>query len=92
MDHNSDGLQITDAELTALALAADASAPLGSDAVPMDLYLAQVPGLLSEWYMPLGVARATKGWKVPVVLIIVGTLIVLEALGLCSAYGHVIIG
>jgi hypothetical protein len=42
--------------------------------------------------MPLGVARPVTGWKVPVVLVIVATFVVLEALGLCGAYGHIVVG
>jgi hypothetical protein len=83
---------LSDAELTALALGADPEAALDPDAVPMDIYLAQAPGLLPEWYMPLGVARPVTGWKVPVVLVIVATFVVLEALGLCGAYGHIVVG
>lgn len=92
MDVDGDDRRLTDAELTELALGADPGAPLDADAMPMDMYLAQTPGLLPEWYMPLGLARPVRGWKVPVVVVLVATFVALEALGLCSTYGHVVIG
>lgn len=92
MDDDVDDRRLTDSELTELALGADPDAPLDADAMPMDVYLAQSPGLLPEWYMPLGLARPVSGWKVPVVAVLVATFLVLEGLGLCSAYGHVVIG
>ena len=92
MDHDAGDRGLADAELTQLALGADPGAPLDADAVPMGVYLAQSPGLLPEWYMPVGVARPVTGWKVPVVLAVVATFVVLEALGLCGAYGHIVIG
>ncbi|HWD52333.1 MAG TPA: hypothetical protein VG412_08030 [Acidimicrobiales bacterium] len=92
MDDDADGRRLTDSELTELALGADPNAPLDADAMPMDVYLAQSPGLLPEWYMPLGLARPVSGWKVPVVAVLVATFLVLEGLGLCTAYGHIVIG
>jgi len=92
VDHDAGDRGLTGAELTELALGADPEVPLDADAVPMGVYLAQSPGLLPEWYMPVGVARPVTGWKVPVVLAVVATFVVLEALGLCGAYGHIVIG
>ncbi len=85
------GGPLTEAELTALALSADPGAPLDDEAVPMAHYLAQTVGLLPEWYMPAPMLR-TRGWKVPVVLGIVVAFVVIEALGLCSAFGQVVPG
>jgi len=82
----------TDKELTALALAADLSAPLDLDAVPIDEYLGQLPSTLPSWYMPAAMARPGKAWRVPVVLTLVTAFVVLEALGLCSVFGHVVVG
>ena len=47
----------TDAELTALALAADPDQPLGPEAVPLNEYLSSSVALLPEWYMAPVVAR-----------------------------------
>ena len=62
---------ITEAELTELALAADPDAPMPDDAIPMADYLDESPGLLPSWYMPSPMIRRGKGWRVPVVLVIV---------------------
>ena len=42
----------TDAELTALALAADPDAPIAEGAVPIGIHLAQLGSALPLWYMP----------------------------------------
>ena len=47
---------LTDAELTALALAADPDRPLDPDAVPLALYPDQPSGGLPSWYMPPAMA------------------------------------
>ncbi len=87
-----DGGVLTDAELTALALAGDADAPLDRGAVPMTDYLDQPPGALPEWYMPPVRARSGKRWRSTVVLVIVAAFLVIEAVGLCSTYGQLVIG
>jgi hypothetical protein len=86
---------ISDEQLTALALAAPPAEPVDADAVPLSVYLgtlAQTGGLLPQWYMPTPMAPRARGWRVPVVLIIVGAFVVIEALGLCSVFGQVTIG
>ena len=89
--HPDDGF--TDAELTALALAADPDEPLDPEAIPLSEYLGQEPGLLPQWYMPMAMARCgANRWRAPVVLGIVLAFVVLEALGLCSAFGQVVVG
>jgi hypothetical protein len=85
-----DGL--TDAELTALALGADPDTPIDDDAVPLASYLAELPGLLPQWYMPPAMARPGRAWRVPVVTGLVSAFVLIEAFGLCSAYGHVVVG
>ena len=42
--------------------------------------------------MPAAMARPGKAWRVPVVLTLVTAFVVLEALGLCSVFGHVVVG
>jgi hypothetical protein len=79
----------TDAELTALALAADPDVPLDEDAIPLT---EQSGGALPEWYMPPVRARRGRRWRTAVVLAIVAAFLVIEAVGLCSTYGQLVIG
>jgi hypothetical protein len=83
---------LSDAELTALALAADPDAPLADDAVPLSVHLAQFAGALPEWYMPAAMARNGGRWRVPVVVAIVSAFLLIEALGLCNTFGNLVIG
>jgi hypothetical protein len=89
-DARAIGLGFTEAELTELAMAGDADAPLEDDAVPLSVYLGQDLGLLPQWYMPSPMAHSGKRWRTPVVLVIVAAFIVLEAFGLCSTFGQVV--
>ena len=82
---------ITDEELTALALAADPDAPLDPEAVPLSAYLAQIPGLLPGWYMPPAMASSGHRWRTAVILAIVVAFLMIEAWGLCSTYGQVVL-
>ena len=82
-------LDITEEELTELALAADPAAPLPSDAVPIGVHLSQFAAApLPLWYMP-AIARTSGGrrWKLPVVLAVVSAFFLIDALGLCNTYG-----
>lgn len=93
------GADVDDAELAALALAADPDAPLDPAAVPMDQYLAGLDpaddrvtgaftGDLPSWYMaPVAARRLGRGPRA-VILAFVGSLLVIEAFGLCSTYGQ----
>jgi hypothetical protein len=78
---------ISDDELTALALAADPQAPIDPDAIPMELFGVGTAALLPEWYMPATMARRGRRWRSWVVLGVIGALLIIEAFGLCSAYG-----
>ncbi len=82
---------ITDAELTALALAADPDRPLDPDAVPLSVYLAQVPGLLPQWYMAPAMASRGSRWRTGVILAVILAFVLIEAWGLCSTYGQVVL-
>ncbi len=82
--------ELTEAELTELALAADPDAPMSDDAVPLSVYLSQAPGLLPSWYMPSPMARPGKSWRIPVVLVIVAAFVIIEAFGLCSTFGQLV--
>ncbi len=81
----------TDEQLTELALAATAESPLPPDARPF-LPSGAASALLPSWYMPaVATRRATPAQRAVVVSIVVA-LLVLEALGLCSVFGQVVIG
>ena len=87
---------ISDEELTALALAADPDAPLADDAVPLSSYLAQIPGLLPPgllpgWYMAPATAGSGSRWRTPIIVAIVVAFVMIEAWGLCSTYGQVVL-
>jgi hypothetical protein len=79
--------EFSDEELTALALAADPEAPLGADAVPLSLHPELGGGLLPSWYMPPVMAGRARGWRVPVVALLVGSFLLIDAFGLCMTYG-----
>ena len=82
---------ISEAELTELALSADAGLPSAPDAVPLADYLGGgTPGLLPAWYMPTPMARVNPRWRTPVVLTVVAAFVLIEAAGLCSTFGQVI--
>jgi len=80
----------TDAELTALALAASPLDRPADDAVPLATYLGLEPGLLPAWYMPTPTARIRTRWRLPVVVALIAVFVVIEAFGLCSTFGQVV--
>jgi hypothetical protein len=83
---------VTDEELTALALAADPDAPLPADALSFyDLDAERAAGVLPDWYMPAASAGAARGWRRRVALLLIGSFLAINAAGLCSTYGHVVI-
>jgi len=92
--HDRDALdrasvEMSDEELTALALAADPDTPVAPDAVPLSELTGTKPdGPLPEWYMPAAAGgRLLTGWRrVPPVLV-VGSLLTINACGLCITYG-----
>lgn len=83
---------VSEDELAALALAADPASPVDADAVPLDEFLGRQPGLLPAWYMPRPASHAGSKWRTAVVLGVVAAFVVLEALGLCSIFGQVVVG
>jgi hypothetical protein len=83
------GSVIDDEELTALALAADPDVAIDDDAVSLwELTETLADGPLPEWYMPAAAGgRLLTGWRrVPPVLV-VGSLLTINACGLCITYG-----
>ncbi len=89
-DPAANGAGITDEELTALALAADPDRPLDPDAVPLGLYLSQLPGPLPEWYMPVAATNA-RWWRWPVVVPVIAALLLIAGFGLCATYGQLVL-
>ncbi|MCU1489626.1 MAG: hypothetical protein JWM85_1031 [Acidimicrobiaceae bacterium] len=77
---------LTDEELTALALADDLDRPIGDDALPYNLARFPRP-LLATPHSAVMPGRYLVGWKKRVLVVIVTTLIVLEALGLFHSVG-----
>ena len=77
----------TDAELTALALAADPDAPIAEGAVPIGIHLAQLGSALPLWYMPPAVRQGGRRWKAPFVIAVVSAFLLIDLMGLCNTYG-----
>ena len=77
---------IGEAELAALALAADPDAPLAPDAVP---WLGAPIGLLPEWYMASTSGRSPSRARRFLALALVAGLVGGCALGLCVTSGWV---
>jgi hypothetical protein len=51
------------------------------------------PGeLLPDWYMPAPSRRRVTGWRRAIVLLIVLSLLMIEAYGLCTTFGPVVLG
>ena len=90
------GVAFTDEELTAQALAARSDGSVADDAVPLSEFLGSTGAsegadLLPGWYMPppMGTGRLLQGWRRRIVLLIVVSFVLINALGLCSTYGYV---
>ena len=85
-----DDEEISDDELTALALAADPEPALGPEAVPITTHRNLPAASLPLWYMPPVSARAAGGWRVPIVASVVLALLLINVLGLCITYGALV--
>ena len=82
---------VTDAELAALALAADPDVPLDRDAVALSDVLGDGrSGLLPNWYMPapMGVAAPLRGWRRRVIGVVILAFLMITVYGLCNTYGQ----
>jgi hypothetical protein len=85
----SDGepeIEITDEELTALALAADPDAPVPDDAVPFGDNDPTAFALLPEWYMPAPGIHRSRG-RAAVMLAFAISLVIINIGGFCVTYG-----
>jgi hypothetical protein len=79
---------IDDEELASLALAADPDTPVADDAVPLsELTGSPADGPLPQWYMPAASGRLLTGWRRLPPVLIVGSLVAINACGLCITYG-----
>lgn len=78
---------LSDAELTAMALAADPDVPIAEGAVPIGMHLAQFGTALPLWYMPPVVRQGGRRWKAPFVIAVVSAFLLIDLLGLCNTYG-----
>jgi hypothetical protein len=85
------GDQFSDEELATLALAADPDQLVAPDAVPIVFDVGQQPGALPSWYMPSAPIGRGGRWRSSVLLLIVAAFIAIEAVGLCSTYGPVVL-
>ncbi|MCU1354575.1 MAG: hypothetical protein JWM05_3784 [Acidimicrobiales bacterium] len=84
----------TDEELAELALGADPDQlPGDDDPCLWDVLGARSSTLLPEWYMPalVGATPLRAGWRRRVAILLVVAFLVINAYGLCSTYGHVVI-
>ena len=82
-----DDFEISDEELTALALAAEPGSPFADDAVPVRSLQAEGDPLLPDWYMPVSASRARKDWRAVVAIAIAVGLVLINAFAICVTYG-----
>jgi hypothetical protein len=80
-------LEISEEELTALALAADPDLALGDDAMPFRSLQAEGTPLLPDWYMPVSASRARRDWRSRVAISIAVGLVFINAFGICVTNG-----
>lgn len=91
-DPFADDRDITDAELAELALAADPTERLSLDAVPLAGSVPASDGPLPGWYMPAATRVVTSPARRTVSVVVVGSFLLINALGLCATYGFLQIG
>jgi len=83
--------QLTDDELSAIALAADPDAALDGDAIPLAEMLGhEARGALPDWYMPapMGGGAPLRGWRRAVVGLVIVAFLTITGYGLCNTYGQ----
>ncbi len=77
----------SDAELEALALAADPSEALAADAVPLDLSPRGALEFLPGWYMPPVVRSTSRRWHRWAIVAVIVAFLAIDAFGLCATFG-----
>ncbi len=90
-DLDFEGDLLSDEDLEALALGANPDDPLASDAVPLVMQPGDPDGLLPSWYMPGAIKVSTNRWWRAIALVLVLSFLVIEAAGLCSTYGSLVV-
>ncbi len=93
--YRSTEVDLTDEELTAQALAASPRTVADDDAVSYwDVVAPHDLGLLPAWYMPTPSAgsRRLRGWRRRVAYLVAGSIVLINAAGLCVTYGRVTLG
>lgn len=86
----TDELMFTDEELAEQALAADPDAAVADDAVPFRAAHGEFGDLLPDWYMPApdGAGNpALRGRRKVVSTVVIGSILIVNAMGLCITYG-----
>ncbi len=78
---------ISDDELTELALAADPNEPIADDAVPLRAIDAEGESLLPAWYMPVSAGRVRRDWRSRVAISMAVGIVLINACGLCITNG-----
>jgi hypothetical protein len=79
--------EITDDELTRLALEADPDRPVDPDAIPISRCIDAPLALLPDWYMPATMSAgrgAARRWLLGGIVLV---LVVINGVGLCVTYG-----
>jgi hypothetical protein len=88
--HDATADRITDEELERLALAASPVDELPDDAEPWSP-TGRDP-LIADWYMPAPTATRRDLKTRVVTAVVVGSIVAINAAGLCVTYGRVILG
>jgi hypothetical protein len=84
---------LSDAELAAFALAAEPEPALGDDAVPIRPFDPPVgEPALPDWYMPAPSSGVRPGWRRRIAIVVVSSILLINAAGLCVTYGPVTFG
>lgn len=83
----NDGEILSDDELTALALAADPTAPVDASTVPWNGAWASGPLLIPEWYMPRPSSSRGRRGVLIVIGVVVAGFLTIDAFGLCITSG-----
>jgi hypothetical protein len=84
---------VSDEQLSLLALAADPDTVVPDDSVSLWDLVGQDQRLLPDWYMPPISAGPRKHprWRRRVALVIICAFLAVDAYGLCSTYGYLVV-
>lgn len=89
VEASDDFVPFTDDELTALALAADPDQAVDDDAVPFGVVHGEFGDLLPAWYMPAPITlHGSRRRNAIVATVVIASLLLINALGLCITYGR----